>query len=293
MTRSEFVVEKMDCAAEERLVRLALEDRPGVLRLAFDLPARRLTVWHEGNPAAIQAALDGLRLGARLERSGEEGGAPEGAPSDAAEGWTLRVLLAINAAMFVVEVVAGWLADSTGLLADSLDMLADAAVYGLALYAVGRAPALKLRAAHASGGLQLALALGAFAEVARRALAGSAPEPPAMIGVGLLALAANVSCLLLVARHRHAGAHMKASYIFSANDVLANLGVMAAGGLVALTGSRAARPRDRQRHRGGRPGRRRTDPAPAVTRLTAAAGAPRGSDLESAHCLGSMHQFKI
>jgi len=236
MTRSEFAVEKMDCAAEERLVRLALEDRDGIARLAFDLTRRRLTVWHEGDPAPIKAALDGLRLGARLERSGEEHGAPA-APSDVAEGRTLRVLLAINAVMFAVEVVAGWLADSTGLLADSLDMFADAAVYGLALYAVGRAPALKIRSARASGGLQLALALGAFAEVARRALAGSAPEPPAMIGVGLLALAANVSCLRLVARHRHAGAHMKASYIFSANDVLANLGVMAAGGLVALTGS--------------------------------------------------------
>lgn len=238
MKRSEFVVPKMDCAAEERLVRLALEGRAGVGRLAFDLPARRLTVWHQGDPAAVVEVLDGLRLGARLEASGEDTGPEREQPSEVAEGRTLRVLLGINAAMFVVEAGAGWLAESTGLLADSLDMLADAAVYGLGLFAVGRAPALKLRAAHASGWLQLALALGAFAEVARRAVQGSAPEPPAMIGIGLLALAANVACLLLVARHRHAGAHMRASYIFSANDVLANLGVMAAGGLVAVTGSR-------------------------------------------------------
>ena len=111
----------------------------------------------------------------------------------AAESVTLRVLLALNAAMFVVELGTGWLAQSTGLLADSLDMLADAAVYGLALHAVGRPPGLKLRAAHASGWLQLALALGAFTEVARRALQGSAPEPPTMIGVSLVALAANVT----------------------------------------------------------------------------------------------------
>jgi Co/Zn/Cd efflux system component len=153
------------------------------------------------------------------------------------EGGTLRVLLALNAAMFAVEGVAGWLAQSTGLLADSLDMLADAAVYGLALYAVGREPSLKRRAAHLSGWLQLALALGAFAEVARRAVHGSEPEPPAMVGVSLVALAANVTCLVLVHRHRHRGAHMEASYIFSANDVLANLGVIAAGGLVYATGS--------------------------------------------------------
>lgn len=156
---------------------------------------------------------------------------------DGSEARTLWMVLAINAAMFVVEAVAGWLAQSTGLLADSLDMLADAAVYGLALLAVGRPPAWKVRTAHASGWLQLALALGAFAEVARRSLVGSEPEPPAMIGVSLVALAANVACLGLVQRHRHRGAHMQASTIFSANDVLANLGVILAGVLVAWTGS--------------------------------------------------------
>jgi Co/Zn/Cd efflux system component len=155
------------------------------------------------------------------------------------EARTLRVLLGINAAMFAIEVVAGWLAQSTGLLADSLDMFADAAVYGLSLFAVGRPASLKLRAAHASGWLQLALALGAFAEVARRGIVGSQPEPPTMIGVSLVALAANVTCLVLVHRHRHRGAHMQASYIFSANDVLANLGVIAAGVLVAWSGSPA------------------------------------------------------
>jgi len=153
------------------------------------------------------------------------------------EARTLWTVLAINAFMFVAELVAGWLAQSAGLLADSLDMLADAAVYGLALYAVSRPTVLKRRAAHLSGGLQLALALLAFAEVARRAVLGSEPGPPAMIGVSLVALAANVTCLLLVQRHRHRGAHMEASAIFSANDVLANLGVITAGALVAWTGS--------------------------------------------------------
>lgn len=165
-------------------------------------------------------------------------GTPSRASDPADEGRTLGFLLAINAALFAVELVAGWLAQSAGLLADSLDMLADAAVYGIALYAVGRSASLKLRAAHLSGRLQLLLALGMLAEVVRRAVFGSEPEPQAMIGVSLLALAGNVSCLLLVARHRHGGAHMKASVIFSANDVLANLGVILAGALVAWTGSR-------------------------------------------------------
>lgn len=153
-----------------------------------------------------------------------------------AEAKTLRWLLAINAAMFVVELVAGWLAQSTGLIADSLDMFADAAVYGLALYAVGHA-GRQLRAARLSGWLQLLLALGVLGEVLRRWLTGSAPEPLPMMGIALLALAANVACMVLLAKHREGGAHMRASWIFSTNDVLANLGVILAGALVAWTGS--------------------------------------------------------
>jgi Co/Zn/Cd efflux system component len=154
-----------------------------------------------------------------------------------AEARTLRWLLAINAVMFVVEIVAGWLAQSTGLLADSLDMFADAAVYGLALYAVGRHAGHQLGAARLSGWLQLLLALGALAEVLRRALSGSEPEPLPMMGIAALALCANVACVALLARHREGGAHMRASWIFSTNDVLANLGVIVAGLLVAWSGS--------------------------------------------------------
>lgn len=153
-----------------------------------------------------------------------------------AEARTLRWLLAINAVMFVVESGAGWLAQSTGLIADSLDMAADAMVYGLALYAVGHA-GRQLGAARLSGWLQLLLALGVLAEVLRRWLTGSAPEPLPMMGIALLALAANVACMALLAKHRDGGAHMKSSWIFSTNDVLANLGVIAAGALVAWTGS--------------------------------------------------------
>lgn len=153
-----------------------------------------------------------------------------------AEAKTLRWLLAINAAMFFIELAAGWLAESTGLIADSLDMFADAAVYGLALYAAGHT-GRQQGAARLSGWLQLLLALGTLAEVLRRALFGSEPEPAPMMGIALLALAANLACMALLAKHREGGAHMKASWIFSTNDVLANLGVMAAGALVAWTGS--------------------------------------------------------
>lgn len=151
---------------------------------------------------------------------------------------TLRLLLAINAVMFGIELLAGWIGDSIGLIADSLDMLADAGVYTATLLAVGSSARRKTRAATASGVIQLCLAFGVVAEVARRWLYGSEPASRLMIGISLLALSANAACVLLLRRHRHGGVHMRASWIFSTTDVQANLGVILAGALVALTGSR-------------------------------------------------------
>lgn len=235
---SVFAVPKMDCPSEERMIRTALDGAAGIRGIACDLAAREVRVVHDGAAAEIAARLVPLGLGAALVRTGAAGDGAMPAPLDAArEARTLRLLLAINAVMFVVELAVAWVAESTGLLADSLDMFADAAVYGLALYAVGRSAAAKLRTAHVAGWLQAALALGALAEVVRRFVVGSAPESPLMIGMAAVALVANAACLWLVSRHREGGAHMQASTIFSANDVIANIGVIVAGVLVAVTAS--------------------------------------------------------
>jgi len=162
----------------------------------------------------------------------------EPSPEVASQRGVLLALLAINGAMFLVEGVAGWLGESTGLLGDALDMLADAAVYAVALYAAGRSESAKANAALTSGLLQMILAGGVVADVTRRTLVGSEPASAAMVGVGTLALAANVTCLVLLSRHRRGEVHMRASWIFSRNDVLVNLGTIAGGGLVAVSGSR-------------------------------------------------------
>lgn len=140
--------------------------------------------------------------------------------------------------MFVVEAVTGVFAESTGLIADSLDMLADAVVYAISLCAVSRAASARIRAAFASGFFQMALALIVALDVCRRAVFGSEPESVYMISIGLVALAANVVCLGLIAKHRNDGVHMRASWIFSKNDVIANVGVVLSGGLVYVTGFR-------------------------------------------------------
>lgn len=156
----------------------------------------------------------------------------------AAERRVLWIVLVLNAAMFVIEGIAGWLAQSTGLLADALDMFADAAVYGVALWAVGRHALHKASAARLSGWLQLSLGIMVLLDVLRRAVFGSTPEPPVIGVVGLMALAVNVTALLLLRKHREGEIHMRASWIFTKNDVIANLAVLVAGALVAATGSR-------------------------------------------------------
>lgn len=203
-----------------------------------------MSVYHGDNADLIKKRMQSVGLGARLVStmpvaSESIARAQASAKQEAErEAGILKWLLAINGIMFVIEITVGWWAQSTGLIADSLDMFADAAVYGVALYAVGHSVRMKLRAAHFSGWLQIILALGALGEVVRRLVLGSEPVSTLMMSFGLVALAANVTCLLLIAKSRDSGAHMKASWIFSANDVIANLGVILAGGLVAWTGSR-------------------------------------------------------
>ena len=220
------------------MIRTALDGVEGVRGISCELAQRRVRVQHQGPPDAIAARLLPLGLGATLLETVDADSSSIEVIDAIRERRTLRVLLAVNATMFVVELWAAWLARSSGLLADSLDMFADAAVYGLALYAVGRSAAAKVRTAHVAGWLQAALAIGALVQVVRRFMAGGEPAAPLMMAVAAVALLANVFCLWLVSKHRAGGAHMRASAIFSANDVLANAGVIIAGGAVALTGSR-------------------------------------------------------
>ncbi|MEQ8289806.1 MAG: cation transporter [Gammaproteobacteria bacterium] len=145
----------------------------------------------------------------------------------------LIIVLVINLVMFFLEFAFGLYAESTGLLADSLDMLADAMVYGSALYVIGKTAMAKANSSMLSGMLQMLLGFGIIFEVIRRFLYGSEPISTVMIVISLFALTANVVCLVLLNKHKQGEVHMRATWIFSKNDVIANLGVITAGILVA------------------------------------------------------------
>ena len=150
----------------------------------------------------------------------------------------LKLLLIINAAMFVSELIIGLIADSSGVIADSIDMLADCLVYGVSLFAVGAANSVKIGAARASGWFQIALAMSILVDVCRRAILGSEPSSLLMFGVSVVALAANAYCLVLLSRQKNREVHIQASWIFTRSDVVANSGVILAAIIVFLSQSR-------------------------------------------------------
>jgi Co/Zn/Cd efflux system component len=155
----------------------------------------------------------------------------------ARQSLTLKIVLAINAVMFVVVLASGLLARSTALLSDSLDNLGDALTYGLSLYAVSRGARSKAKVALFKGGLILAAGLFVLGQVAYRAVYPGVPVFEAMGIVGLLALAANGACLALLWKHRAEDVNMSSVWECSRNDIASNLAVLVAAAGVWATGA--------------------------------------------------------
>lgn len=239
MFRTTFSISKMDCLSEEQLIRTKLEGAADIQRLEFDIPGRRLHVYHMGGYEGLLAALESLRLDTKFVSSEAIGQIDMGEDRQL-QSRVLWQVLAINFFFFAFEIISGLMAGSMGLVADSIDMLADSIVYGLSLLAVGGTAARKKKIAGAAGYFQMVLAALGFIEVVRRFMGhGGIPDFHTMIGVSLLALAGNAACLYLLQRSRSREVHMQASMIFTSMDVIANIGVIAAGALVYVTGSKA------------------------------------------------------
>lgn len=151
---------------------------------------------------------------------------------NAQERKILTIALALNATMAVVGGIAGWIGQSTGLLADALDMLSDATAYAIGLVAIGRAASFKANAAMLSGAALLLLGLGVLFEVGRRVIYGAEPVSGWMIGTAIVSLIVNMSVLHMLAPLKSGEVHLRATWIFTRADIVANVGVVLAGVLV-------------------------------------------------------------
>nr|WP_315143828.1 cation transporter [uncultured Flavobacterium sp.] len=229
MNKTIFNITKMDCPSEEQLIRMKLQNFDTVKSLEFDIPNRKLDVYHDENPAPILSALEALNLNTTLI-STEESQAVFATDTSNNQRKLLWTVLIINFLFFGLEMLFGILSNSLGLVADSLDMLADSLVYALALFAVGGTIAKKNNIAKFAGYFQILLAIIGFAEVIRRFIGiEEMPDFKTMIIVSVLALSANVLCLYLLQKNKSKEAHMQASMIFTSNDVIINSGVIVAG----------------------------------------------------------------
>ncbi|MEO9484102.1 MAG: cation transporter [Ekhidna sp.] len=232
MEKTIFEIPKMDCPSEESLIRTNLDGISSIANLDFDIPNRRLTVFHRGQLDQIERSVFELNLGGH-KLSTEKTHQVE-FEENTNQKRLLWTVLIINFVFFLIEITTGLISKSMGLVADSLDMLADSFVYGISLFAVGGTIIRKKRIAKLAGYFQIVLAIIGFAEVLRRFLgAEQLPNFTTMIVISIFALLANGICLYVLQQSKSKEeAHMKATMIFTSNDVIINLGVIAAGILV-------------------------------------------------------------
>jgi Co/Zn/Cd efflux system component len=237
MKKSTFIVSQMDCPSEEQMIRMKLETFEQIKYLDFDIPNRKLEVYHHGAVDVINSSISELKLGDKFKGS-EEAEVPIG-DDETKQKNILWWVLGINFGFFLIEITTGWISSSMGLIADSLDMLADSIVYALSLFAVGGAVSRKKKVAKFSGYLQIFLATLGFVEVLRRFFMSS--ENPLfewMIIISFLALGGNLISLWLINKAKSNEVHMQASAIFTSNDIIVNGGVILAGVLVYFLGSK-------------------------------------------------------
>lgn len=149
----------------------------------------------------------------------------------------LWVIIAINGGMFLVEAIAGFLADSTALKADALDFLGDTATYLATLLVIGKP--LKIRAVVALvKGLSLgAMALFVLSFTLYRVFVFGAPEALTMGLIGLMALVANMVSVLLLMRYKEGDSNIRSVWLCSRNDAIGNVAVIIAGASVFATGT--------------------------------------------------------
>ena len=146
----------------------------------------------------------------------------------------LWVVIAINASMFLVELTAGLLAGSQALKADALDFLGDSLTYALSLAVIGQPLAWRARAAMLKGLSLAAVGLWVLGSTAYHVFFLGLPKAEVMGIVAFLALAANLTSVLLLFRFRDGDANVRSVWLCSRNDAIGNLAViLAAGGVWA------------------------------------------------------------
>jgi len=140
----------------------------------------------------------------------------------------LWLVIAINATMFAIEMAAGKMAQSQALQADALDFLGDAMTYGLSLAVIGTTVTVRTNAALIKAVSLLAMGLFVFGSTVHRVFFEVTPEAHIMGGIGILALVANLTSVLVLARYKDGDANVRSVWLCSRNDAIGNIAVVIA-----------------------------------------------------------------
>jgi len=150
---------------------------------------------------------------------------------------TLWVVVFINFTMFLVESVAGFIADSTALKADALDFLGDTATYLITLLVIGKPLRTRAKAALLKGVSLGGMAVFVLGYTIYKSVVVGQPEPLTIGLIGFIAFLANMASVLLLLKYRDGDSNIKSVWLCSRNDAIANIAVIIAGVGVFLTGN--------------------------------------------------------
>lgn len=236
MESVQYRVTGMDCAADAAEIEAAARGISGVGSVKVSTASQIMTVEADDPEAqliAVQRAVEAL--GYRLTGLDE----PDGGQRHVTAGYrrALWTVVVLNVGYGAAEMVGGFLSQSQALKADALDFLGDGLITFLGLLAIGWSLRWRARAALIQGLFLGALAIGVVVTTGYRVLVQQKPEAELMGILGLIALAVNVASALVLIPHRTGDANVRAVWLFSRNDAIGNVAVVAAAGLVAWTGS--------------------------------------------------------
>lgn len=238
-----YHVTGMDCTSCVAKIEGATRKLPGVEDVKVSLTSQTMTLRLDDAPQRlpeVERTVTGL--GYKLSRL-------EDADGDKCEGVkdythttpayrrALWIVVLLNVGMGLVEIVAGFYGKSEALKADALDFLGDGTITLLGLVAIGWSLAWRARTAYVQGLFLSALGIGVLVSTGYRVFVLNQPEAEIMGAFGIIACIVNVAAAFVLMPHRAGDANVRAVWLFSRNDAIGNLAVVAAAGLVAWTGT--------------------------------------------------------
>jgi Co/Zn/Cd efflux system component/copper chaperone CopZ len=239
----QYRVVGMDCADDAREIEEAARGVATVADVRVSVASQIMTLRladAEAGARDVEQAV--AHVGYRLDRlcgGGEDGGDLDDVPSHLTPAYrrALWIVVLLNVGYGLIEIVGGVLSDSQALKADALDFLGDGLITFLGLVAIGWGLAWRARAALIQGIFLGVLGAGVLVNTALRLAEGYVPEAGLMGTFGVIALGVNILSVLVLLQHRTGDANVRAVWLFSRNDAIGNLAVVAAAGLVAWSGS--------------------------------------------------------